>query len=281
MVYHQVMMQALALMLPRTRTVGWTGAAILVFALAAGCSLFSPSAVTPSPTPAASLTAAAVDGAPEAILLLEPGPASRVSSPLRVAGMADPTFEQNLVVRILLRDGGEVALSPTTIQAELGQRGHFEVEIPFSIDETQNAFIQVFDQSARDGGTIHLATVGVILVPSGPDEIVPVEEHPEVIQILAPLFGAELSGGLVHVEGFGLASFEQTLVVEVYGEDGDLFGSVPLIVAAPDLGLPGPFEADVPYSVDREQAGRIVVRDPSPAFAGDIHVSSVEVRLLP
>ncbi|MFQ5945731.1 MAG: hypothetical protein ACE5NC_05695 [Anaerolineae bacterium] len=114
-----------------------------------------------------------------------------------------------------------------------------------------------------------------------PDEILPVEEHPEVIQILDPPFGAELSGGLVHVEGFGLASFEQTLVVEVYGEEGDLLGSVPIIVGAPDLGLPGPFEADVPYSVNTEQAGRIVVRDPSPAFAGDIHVSSVEVRLLP
>ena len=279
--YDGFLMQTLALVSRRMRIVGWAGAAILVFALTSGCGLFSPSAATPSPTPTASLTPAGADGPPEAILLLEPGPASRVSSPVRIAGMADSTFEQNLVVRILLPDGSEVALSPTTIQAELGQRGPFEVEIPFAVDEARTAFIQVYDQSARDGGTIHLATVGVILVPSGPDQIVPVEEHSEVIQILDPPFGAELSGGLVHVEGFGLASFEQTLVVEVYGEEGDLLGSVPVIVGAPDLGLPGPFEADVSFSVSREQAGRIVVRDPSPAFSGDIHISSLEVRLLP
>ncbi|MFQ5945730.1 MAG: Gmad2 immunoglobulin-like domain-containing protein [Anaerolineae bacterium] len=171
-VYHGFLMQA-----PER-----SGAVILILALTAGCGLFSPSAVTPSPTPTASPVPGAADGPPEAILLLEPGPASRVTSPVRVAGIADPTFEQNLVVQILLPDGSEVALSPTTIQAELGQRGHFEVEIPFSIADTQNAFIQAYDQSARDGGTIHLATVGVILIPSGPDEIVPVEEHAEVIR---------------------------------------------------------------------------------------------------
>ncbi len=281
MVYDGLTMQALGPISHRTRALEQAGAAVLTVVVLAGCSLFAPSAATPSPTPTASPTSAPGGGPPEAILLLEPGPASRVTSPVRVAGIANPTFEQNLVVRILLVDGGEVALSPTTIQAELGQRGPFEVEIPFSIAEPQNAFIQVYDQSARDGGTIHLATVGVILAPSGPEEIVPVEPHPEVIQILDPPFGAQLSGGVAHVEGFGLASFEQTLVVEVYGEEGDLLGSVPIIVGAPDLGFPGPFEADVAYSVGTEQAGRIVVRDPSPAFAGDIHVSSVEVRLLP
>ena len=45
---------------------------------------------------------------PEAIVILEPGPGSRLRSPLRVAGVADPTHEQTLVLRGLRPDGSEL-----------------------------------------------------------------------------------------------------------------------------------------------------------------------------
>jgi hypothetical protein len=83
------------------------------------------------------------------------------------------------------------------------------------------------------------------------------------------------------VEGFGLASFEQTLVVEVQDENGVVVGSEPVMVQAPDLGFPGPFSVDVPYTVSQSGAGRIAVRDISPAHGSDTHVSSVEILLEP
>ena len=78
-----------------------------------------------------------------------------------------------------------------------------------------------------------------------------------------------------------MASFEQTLVVDVVLDDGEVFASVPVIVQAPDLGLPGVFSVDIPIAFTSEIAGRIVVRDPSPAFSGDVHISSIEVRIVP
>ncbi|MGD8554052.1 MAG: Gmad2 immunoglobulin-like domain-containing protein [Anaerolineales bacterium] len=238
----------------------------------------------PPPTPAGTLptpTATTPSRPEEAILILEPGPGSRVISPVRVAGLADPTFEQNLVVRILLDDGTQIALTPTTIGADLGQRGPFAVDVPFTITGERNAFIQVYDQSARDGGIIHLETVGVTLADSGPANIVPGTVHPEQIHIQLPLPGDTVSGGVAHVEGFGLASFEGTLVIEVYDETGTMVGQEPIIVQAPDLGFPGPFSADVAYNVASIGPGRIVVRDPSVAFVGDYHISSVEITLAP
>ena len=109
------------------------------------------------------------------------------------------------------------------------------------------------------------------------DVAVPTEQ----IQItnLAP--GDSLSGGVAHVEGFALASFEQTLVVDVLDQEGTVVGSQSLIVDSPEWGQPGPFQVDVPYSITTSGAGRIVVRDPSPAFAGDVHLASVEVELNP
>lgn len=218
---------------------------------------------------------------PEAILILSPGPGSRLISPIRVSGMADPTFEQALAVRLVLDDGSELNVIPAQIAAELGERGPFEAEVPFTVGEERQAFIQVFATSARDGGITHLAAVGVSLAPDGPENIIPVGPHPERIVILEPAQGADISGGVVHVEGFGLASFEQNLVIEVYDEMGNLVGGQPVTVQSPEMGQPGPFSADVPYNIQTAGAGRVVVQDPSPAFDGDVHVSSVEVRLEP
>jgi hypothetical protein len=220
-------------------------------------------------------------GEPEEILILSPGPGSRLTSPLTVSGMADSTFEQTLVVRLLSIDGEELALVPTTIQAELGQGGPFEAELSFEVSGELPGFIQVYASSPRDGGFTHLSSVGVTLAESGPVDLRPAGMQVERISIHSPVLAVEISGGVVHVEGTALPSFEGTLIVEVLDEDGDVIGSLPIIVSAPDIGQFGPFSADVPYTLARAGAGRVVVRDPSPAFPGDVHLASVEVRLEP
>lgn len=217
----------------------------------------------------------------EAILILEPGPGSRLVGSIPLAGLADTTFEQNLGIRILLDDGTLLTQTSTIIDGEMGTRGPFTVDIPFTISGERNAFIQVYSASPRDGGITHLNSVGVTLAEAGPVNIVPASPHPEDINILLPASSATISGGTVHVEGIGLASFEQTLVVTVYNAEGTSIASLPLIVAAPDLGFPGTFSIDVPYVVSSEQPGRITVSDPSVAFMGDNHLASVEVTLAP
>ena len=217
----------------------------------------------------------------ESIMILEPAPGSRVTSPIHVSGVADPTFEQNLVVRVLTADGTLVTQAPTTIQADIGQRGPFALDLPTTLASEQNIFIQVFADSPRDGGITHLSSVGVIFTPTGPENILTRDPYPEQISIIQPQTGDTVSGGSVHVSGFGLASFEQTLLVEVLDENGDVICSEPVMVAAPDLGEPGPFEADIDYTLSEAGPGRIVVRDVSPAFGGTTHLSSVEVSLAP
>lgn len=232
-------------------------------------------------TPAFTATVSAPARPEEAIFIQEPGPGSQVTSPIRVAGVAEPTFEQNLVVRIVLDDGTQLIEVPTTIQSDVGQRGNFEVEVPLSLDMQRNIFIQVYASSARDGGITHLSSTGVSFAPGGPENIVARETHPEQIAIIQPQTAETITGGVVHVEGFGLASFEQSLLIEVLDAEGNVVGMQPIIVQAPDLGQPGPFSADVAYTVSAPGPGRVVVRDISPAFGGDTHLSSVEVTLEP
>jgi hypothetical protein len=217
----------------------------------------------------------------EAISILQPGPGSRVTDPIHISGVANPTFEQHLAVSVVLDDGTLLTTVPTIINAESGQRGSFEVDVPVTISEERQGFIQVYDTSARDGGILHLASVGVTLAPSGPENIVAVEPQPERIAILQPAPNATVSGGVAHVEGFALASFEQTLLAQVLDAEGNVVGEQSAIVTAPDLGQPGPFSVDVAYNISGAGPGRIVVRDVSPAFGGDTHVASVEVNLSP
>jgi hypothetical protein len=214
----------------------------------------------------------------EAILIQEPGPGWRLTSPIRVAGIADPTFEQNLVVRLLLDDGSELALVPVTIASDLGQRGPFSVDIPFTVSGEQQAFIQVYASSARDGGLTHLSSVGLTIADSGPENRPPFTPMDERIRILQPLFNAIVSGGMVRVEGVAVASFEQTLLVEILDEEGEVVSAASVTLNAADLGMPGFFQVDIPYFAGLRGPGRVVVRDISPAFGGDVHLASVEIR---
>jgi hypothetical protein len=220
-------------------------------------------------------------GTAEAIAILEPGPGSRLTSPVHIAGVADGTFEQTLAIRIVLDDGSLLAEAVTTIEGDMGERGPYAADVPFSLEGERNALIQVYDVSARDGGILHLNSVGVILMEDGEVDVRDASAEPEAIVIERPAMGERISGGMVHVEGIGIASFEGTLVVEVYDAAGNKVGEQPLIVDAPDMGQPGSFSVDVAYAVVEEGPGRIVVVDPLPAFDGIGHIASVEVILVP
>lgn len=237
---------------------------------------------TPTPTPLPDPTPMPPDPrGVEPIVIEQPGPGSRVVSPVTVAGVADPAFEQTLVVRILLADGTVIAEVPVMIEAELGERGPYSVDVLFELDEDQQGFIQVFHVSARDGGVLQLNSVGVLLATDEPEEIVFADPQPAQIAIFEPSMGDTVSGGVAYVEGFALASFEQTLVVRVLDADGNMVGEEPIMVDAPDLGEPGPYSAEVSYTVTEAGPGRIVVIDPSPAHGDDVYRTSVEIELLP
>jgi len=107
------------------------------------------------------------------------------------------------------------------------------------------------------------------------------EMHAERIAITSPGRADVVRGGSAHIEGVALASFEQTLVAEIYDVDGVLIGRAPITVMAADHGVMGPFVVDVTYTAAAAGPGRIVVLDPSPAFGQTLHLASVEVQIEP
>lgn len=254
----------------------------------------TPLAATDTPASAASPTPASTAPADqEVILILEPGPLSSVTSPVHVAGEADPTFEQNLVIQVTGEDGQVLATMPTTIQADAGQRGPFAADVTFTVASAEPGRISVYSTSARDGGLVHLASAEVTLLASGSATLNPAKPHTEVHQLFQPAPLANIAGGTVHLEGFSEYVFESTLGLALCGEGGSgapdkICGTVDNVLAsgstlmeAPDIGQPGPFQADIAYSVSGPTHARVVIYSASARDGGLLHLTSREVTLAP
>ena len=102
----------------------------------------------------------------------------------------------------------------------------------------------------------------------------------EVIQIFSPQPNAEVTSP-VTVTGFGGPAFEGTMVIEVYREDGELVGKGYATIQADEMGQRGPFEAEVEFTVETVQHGRVSVFMISPRDGRIEHLSSANVLLAP
>lgn len=101
----------------------------------------------------------------------------------------------------------------------------------------------------------------------------------EAILIGSPGHGSSITSP-VTVSGQSRPTFEQNLVIGVYDELGNQLAFQPTTIGA-EMGNPGPFSADVAFSVGHEQPGRIAVMEFSAMDGGLLHLASVEVTLLP
>ncbi|MFQ6000209.1 MAG: Gmad2 immunoglobulin-like domain-containing protein [Anaerolineae bacterium] len=100
----------------------------------------------------------------EAIVIDQPLLNSTVTSPVHIEGVSDPTFEQIIEFQVLGEDGRILGQGHTTIEANVGERGTFSVDIEFTPPATEeHGRIVVFATSARDGGITHLSSVEVTL----------------------------------------------------------------------------------------------------------------------
>ncbi|MCW5877744.1 MAG: hypothetical protein KIS80_02610 [Anaerolineales bacterium] len=110
-------------------------------------------------------------------------------------------------------------------------------------------------------------------VPTGPESAL------EAILLALPGAGSRLTSP-VSVQGQSRPTFEQNLVIAIYGQEGEELALQPTTIQAP-MGEPGGFSAEIAFVVTSEQPGRISVFETSALDGGIVHLSSAEVTLLP
>jgi hypothetical protein len=233
----------------------------------------------------------------EIINITSPGLTSLVTAPIHVSGEAEGAFEQSLVADVVL-NGEILSLGTATIvAAEMGQRGPFSLDLPFTLPATATGesagIVRVYFTSPRDGGVVHLTSVPVFLLRSGQASLSAGGSAKEFFAILSPAPLSTVTGGSLQIAGYSESVFEAVINVIVCGEGGSgsahfLCGTEDNIIAeglamvqSPDLGLPGPFSATIPYSVSAPVDARVVLYEVSAMDGSISHVSSIPLTLAP
>ena len=238
-----------------------------------------------TPTGGAPKTTSPEVAAPQPIVALEtivisaPRLNQGVRNVIRVAGVADPTFEQRLGLLVRDQTGRVIGVASAQIQAATGQRGPFEgaVQLPLNLPPQPGRVI-VYAISPRDRGPVQLSSVEVQLSSDAPaNAALPDPNQREAIVITAPQPGATLRGS-AHVVAETM--YPSDLVIEVRGLNNETLGRVTRTLNN-DAELPAPLIVDVPFRVTNDPLGRIVIYNLHPRDGQTIHLSSVEVNLQP
>jgi hypothetical protein len=108
------------------------------------------------------LTRTDVDMLAPPIVVTEPQPGDTVSSPVRVRGSAD-TFEATFQIDVVDRTGTVVAHRTVTATSGSGERGTYDVSIPYAGAESGPGRVVAYEDSAADGSRIHVVETPVVL----------------------------------------------------------------------------------------------------------------------
>ena len=240
----------------------------------------SAAGATATATLSPSIAPGAVGSPIESIVLTSPLPNQGVRNSIHVEGYSDPTFEQQLGILVRDANGSVIGSATAKIQADVGQRGAFAVDVPFQVFGDPPGRIVVYSTSPRDGGLTHLSSVDVQLNSDVQPSIPSIDlSRAESIVISSPVPNATLHGS-VTVSGVSDPTFDQTLIVEVRGQNNVQLGRATTHINAA-VGQRGPFSINMPFQVFGDPPGRIVVYALSPRDGKTVHLSSVEVNLQP
>ena len=95
------------------------------------------------------------------ILVAEPQPGDAIGSPVRVHGNAD-TFEATFQIEVVDGGGEVVAHRTVTATSGSGERGSFDVTIPFADAKPGAGKIVAYESSAENGQRIHIVEIPVV-----------------------------------------------------------------------------------------------------------------------
>ncbi len=101
----------------------------------------------------------------EALVITAPAPGAQAAGSVTVEGIADPTFEQTLLVQVYDASGKVVGQASGQIKADVGQRGPFSIAVPFTAAAAGPGRVTVSAVSPRNGAVVHAASVDIALAP--------------------------------------------------------------------------------------------------------------------
>jgi hypothetical protein len=234
---------------------------------------------TPTITPTPTLPVADVQ-------ISEPGPMSRVASPLKLIANLRSVPSGNYHVEIWLEPlqaGGEARLLFREVKRIISDPVpwvYLDPDIPFDlsrVSEFGQLRISLLDTYGR---LVSVNSVDLILLSMGESDITPTGVLTEPIVIREPSLNHLIQGGTIIVSGEVLPS-QASLLVQLVTYEGVVVGYADAFVTASPDGSYVPFAVEVPYAVTSPTWVRLQVSESGVRIPGVEHLTSVEVLLSP
>ena len=218
---------------------------------------------------------------PKAILLriAAPGPMSKVVSPIDFVVHISPDFVGNTRIELIGEDGRQLYTKTfrtfaTDSTTKVSEKVAFEIH---GAAETARLQISTFD---KGGHMQALNSVRLLLLSVGETQLNPPYPPVERVLLRAPKWDDEVSGGVLDIQGEIQPMNDLPMVMELFDVDGNLLGSRILTLQHAD-GAYQPFNATIPYKVDKKMAARLVIRQDDDRIQGLAYLYSVECFVSP
>ena len=244
--------------------------------------ILAPTITFTPPPPPATATFTPQPNVPYAqIQFLEPGPMSKIVSPVKLQMMILAGESGIVQIDLLGEDGRLLYRIVERINRDLGSL-FYSSRIPFEISAAaETALIQV---STKDqyGRMQALNSYPVVLLSSGRNEITPAGNliYERCVLFNPPARDATVSGGVLTVSGHMWPYNKQYLVLDLVLPDGKIAGSRIVNMNGLD---PQDFSTTIPYKVTAPLLARLTIRQLDFDFVDNlpIYVYSQEVLLNP
>lgn len=220
------------------------------------------------------------------VQISEPGPMSKVSSPLKIVANLRSIPSGSYLIEIWaepLHPGedarrlyGELQnlISNPVPWVFLDQQIEFELS---RVSEFGQLRVSIFDQYGRP---FSINSVDLILLSMGASEITPKGDLTEPIIIREPTPNQLIQGGMLIVSGLAKPT-EEFMLIELVAADGSVVGYRQVFVTPAADGSYIPFAIEVPYTVSVPTWVRLRISESGTRIPGIERLSSVELLVSP
>ena len=238
----------------------------------------------PSPT----LTLTPTPGIPNAaIQIASPGPLSRIVSPLELTttlrSVPGGSFHVELWAEPL-QPGGEPRLllrKVTNFIANPSPWIFLDESLEFElsrVSELAELRVLTYDPYGRP---VAVASVGLILLQLGENQLTPGVDAQEPLVIFEPTPNILIQGGTLIVTGMARPLDSQPLLIELVAADGSIAGVQQLFLTPDPAGGHIPFAVEVAYNVASPTWARLTISQSGVRIPGLRLLNSLEVLLSP
>ena len=229
---------------------------------------------TPTITPTPALPSAAIQ-------IFNPGPMSKVISPMVVNASLRPGSSNRVRIELLGEDGRLLVRKIINYSATSGSVVGVAVELDFEIAAVAEAARLVISTDDSYGRIVALASVDLVLLSIGENDLNPPGDLLEPVVIRDPLPNTLIQGGVLVVMGRAWPTSSGELLIELVDAKGKVVGYRQASISEPDDMGYGVFTTDIAYEVKGPTWVRLIVSDVGDRPKGLKHVTSLEVLLSP